>query len=69
MVYSSICGLNGVWLYWWVVWGIALLVGCVGYSSIGGLCGVCVLYWWAVWGMTLLVGCMGHSSIIWLYGV
>ena len=23
-------------LYWWAVWGIALLVGCMGYGSVGG---------------------------------
>ena len=43
MGYSSIGGLYGVLLYWWAVWGIALLVGCMGYSSImsiGGLYGV-----------------------------
>ena len=33
----SIGGLDGVLLYWWAVWGIALLVSCIGYSSIGGL--------------------------------
>ena len=27
-------------LYWWAVWGIALLAGCMGYSSIGVLYGV-----------------------------
>ena len=35
MGYSSI----GMGLYG-AVWGIALLVGCMGYSSIGGLYGV-----------------------------
>ena len=52
MGYSSIGGLYGVLLYWWTVWGIALLVGCMGYimcallvgcmvySSIGGLYGI-----------------------------
>ena len=43
----------------------------MGYSSIGGLCGV-LLYWRVVWGYimcTLLVGCMGYDSIGGLYGV
>ena len=40
MGYSSIGGLYGVLLYWWVVCGIALLVGCMGCGSIGGLYGV-----------------------------
>ena len=40
MVYSSIGGLYGVMLYWRVIWGIALLVGCMGHSSIGGMYGV-----------------------------
>ena len=35
----SICVMYGVWLFWWAVWGIALLVGCMGYCSIGGLHG------------------------------
>ena len=48
--------------------GIALLVGCMGYGSIGGLHGVW-LYWRVVWGIALLVNCMGHSSIGGLYGV
>ena len=51
MGYISIGGLYGVLLYWWAVWGIALLVGCMGYiksallvecmgyGSIGGLYG------------------------------
>ena len=54
--------------------GIAQLVGCMGYSSIGGLYGVW-LYWRDVWGIVLLAGfkgyimcallagCMGYSSI------
>ena len=46
----------------------ALLMGCMGYSSIGGLYGV-LLYWWAVWGIALLAGCMGYCSIYGLYGV
>ena len=37
---SSIGELYGAWFYWWAVWGIALLVGCMGHSSIGGLYGV-----------------------------
>ena len=40
MGHSSIGVLYGVLLYWWAVWGIALLVGCMRYSSIGGLYGV-----------------------------
>ena len=48
--------------------GIALLVGCMGYSFIGGLYGV-LLYLRTVWGIALLVGCMGYSSIGGLYGV
>ena len=49
MGHSSIGGLYWVYLYWWAVWGItllmgrmgmALLVGCMGYSSIGRLYGV-----------------------------
>ena len=39
MGYSSIGGLYVVWIYWWAVWGIALLAGCMGYSYIGGLYG------------------------------
>ena len=42
----------------------ALLVGCMGYCSIGGLYGV-----WLYWGMALLVGCMEYCSIGGLYGV
>ena len=62
MGYSSIGGMYGVYLYGWAVWGIALLVGCMGYimcallvccmgyGYIGGLYGV-LLYWWDVWGI------------------
>ena len=39
MGYSFIGGLYGVLLYWWVVWGIVLLAGCMGYCSIGGCMG------------------------------
>ena len=51
MGYISIGGLDGALLYWRAVWGIALLVGCMGYilcallavfmgyGSIGGLYG------------------------------
>ena len=48
MGYSSIGGMYGVLLYWWIVWaiaiggdvwGISLLAGCMGYCSIGGLYG------------------------------
>ena len=68
MGYGSIGGMYGVLLYWWVVWGIALLVGCMVYCSIGGLYGVW-LYWRDAWGMALLVCCMGYGSIGGLYGV
>ena len=40
MGYSSIGGLYRVLVYWCGVWGIALLVGSMGYCSIGGLYGV-----------------------------
>ena len=59
----------------------SLLVGCMGYCSIGVLYGVylywravlvgcmgVLLYWWVVWGIALLVGCMGYSSLGGLYG-
>ena len=39
--------------------GIALLAGCMGYNSIGGMYGV-LLYWWVIWGIALLVGSMGY---------
>ena len=52
MGYSSIGGLYGVCLYWWVAWGITLLAGCMGNI-------VCAI----------LVGCMGNSSIGGLHGV
>ena len=43
--YSSIGGRYGALLYWWDVWGIALLVGCMGYCSIGGLFRVYTVYY------------------------
>ena len=45
------------------VWGTALSVDCIGYSSIGGL--YCMGYIMCA----LLVGCMSYCSIGGLYGV